>query len=249
MAFKLTVLGKYSPFPPQGGACSGYLLSAGKENILIDLGGGILSRLQGFINIKELCCVLLSHHHPDHKADIHSLRHAWRALMQRGEVNSPLRIFTPDEPRGEVGRLKSYRDILDVVKLQPGLDYPFRPFLIEWIQTSHPLKCAAYSVKYAGQKFVYTGDTELVKDSFLYDFCKRADLLLAETSLMEEDKGEVPGHMTAAEAAYLAKEAGVKKLILTHFWPFYEETDLLNEAKKVFDNSHLAGEGQTYFIP
>ena len=37
---KLTVLGCYGPYPPAGGACSGYLLEEGGTRVLIDCGNG-----------------------------------------------------------------------------------------------------------------------------------------------------------------------------------------------------------------
>ena len=244
--FEVTVLGKYSPFPPKDGACSGYLVKGGSDYLLLDVGNGVLSRLQRYIDITDLKGVLLSHHHPDHKADIHSLRHAWSINMRKGNINTPLKIYMPDEPRYEVKQLENYKNIFSVIRLQAGLDYPFDPFLIEWLETNHPMKCAAFAIKYNGKKIVYTGDGSLSPRSELFKLCENADLLLCESSLMEEDKGTVPGHMSTKDAANLAKKAGVKKLILTHFWPFYEEENLLGEAREVFDDTHLAIEGKTY---
>ena len=53
-------------------------------------------------------------------------------------------------------------------------------------------------------------------------------------------------HSTALEAATVAREAGVKQLILGHFSKRYiDETPLLEEARAVFANSRLANEGLT----
>jgi ribonuclease BN (tRNA processing enzyme) len=35
---RLTVLGRWSPYPPPGGACSGYLIEAAGRYILLDSG-------------------------------------------------------------------------------------------------------------------------------------------------------------------------------------------------------------------
>ena len=53
---KMTVLGKYSPYPPAGGAGPGYWVEAGEsgtsgstgstDGILLDCGPGVLSRFQ-----------------------------------------------------------------------------------------------------------------------------------------------------------------------------------------------------------
>ena len=247
MGFELTVLGKYSPFPPASGAGSGYLIRGGGEYLLLDCGNGTLSRLQKFIGIDKVSALLLSHHHPDHKGDISSLRHAWQALIKQAKVEKPLRLYTTDEPRREVSKL-SRRSAFDLIKLRRGFDYPFRSFLIEWIKTHHPLKCAAFAINYDGKKMVYTGDTELRAGSELYSFCRGADLLLCEASLNEEEKGVIPGHMSAKEAAHLANEAGVKKLILTHFWPFYDEEGIKEKGREIFKNTHVAKEEKTYVV-
>ena len=53
-------------------------------------------------------------------------------------------------------------------------------------------------------------------------------------------------HSTAAEAATVAREAGVKQLILGHFSKRYlDEAPLLQEAQAIFPNTRLANEGLT----
>ena len=53
-------------------------------------------------------------------------------------------------------------------------------------------------------------------------------------------------HSTALEAATVARDAGVKQLILGHFSKRYiDETPLLDEARSVFANTRLANEGLT----
>jgi ribonuclease Z len=53
-------------------------------------------------------------------------------------------------------------------------------------------------------------------------------------------------HSTALEAATVAHEAGVKRLILGHFSKRYlDDTILLNEARTIFPNTLLANEGLT----
>lgn len=54
-------------------------------------------------------------------------------------------------------------------------------------------------------------------------------------------------HSTAAQAATIAREAGVGKLLLGHFSSRYKTVDgLLDEARAVFPNTILAAEGAEF---
>jgi ribonuclease Z len=70
-----------------------------------------------------------------------------------------------------------------------------------------------------------------------------ARLLLAEATYLssEEQLALDHKHMTAAEAATLAKQAHAHQLVLTHFSARYLEThDFENEARKIFPNTFAA---------
>ncbi|MDR1743764.1 MAG: ribonuclease Z [Dysgonamonadaceae bacterium] len=75
-----------------------------------------------------------------------------------------------------------------------------------------------------------------------------ADLLYHEATFAEADalRAHQTYHSTAREAAEIAREAGVKKLLIGHFSSRYTETDaLLAEARAVFPNTESAFEGMT----
>ena len=74
--------------------------------------------------------------------------------------------------------------------------------------------------------------------------------LICESSLLKEHGfPEINAHLTAEQAATIAKEAGVKGLILTHFWPEEPLEKYVQEAKKVFPNIIPAVEGLSIDIP
>ena len=55
-------------------------------------------------------------------------------------------------------------------------------------------------------------------------------------------------HLTALQAGEIAKEANVKKLILTHFWPEEDTKNYYKEAKQIFNNVFIAKEKDIYLI-
>ncbi|MBS7611770.1 ribonuclease Z [Candidatus Bathyarchaeota archaeon] len=92
-----------------------------------------------------------------------------------------------------------------------------------------------------GLKIVYSGDTR--PSMKLVKLAANADLLIHEATFDGEfkDKARVEGHSTVVDAAEIAKLANVSKLVVTHISARYSETTLLLEqARKIFDNTVIA---------
>ena len=71
---------------------------------------------------------------------------------------------------------------------------------------------------------------------------KEVDLLYHEATFLYElkDLATYTGHTTAKEAAMIAKEADVKKLVIGHFSNRYHDYSvLLDEAREIFPNTFL----------
>lgn len=102
-----------------------------------------------------------------------------------------------------------------------------------------------------GRKLVYTGDTRPCEN--IETESKDADLLIHEGTMAHDllDWAIETKHSTTKEAAELAKNACVKKLILTHISSRYSENTkpLLDDAKEVFQNVSIAKELMEIEIP
>jgi ribonuclease Z len=102
-----------------------------------------------------------------------------------------------------------------------------------------------------GRVFVYSGDTRPCKT--LTKLAKGADLLIHEATFLDELKNEAidRAHSTAVEAATTAKEAGVKKLALSHLSPRHQDRpDLhLKEASAIFPATILPSDLDELEIP
>lgn len=99
-----------------------------------------------------------------------------------------------------------------------------------------------------GRKIVYTGDTEKLEKTV--EVSKGADLLIHEATFTNDIIEEKYGHTSARQAAQIAKEAGVKKLVLTHLSRRYDNKPekLLEEAKEVFENTEIAEDGKKFSV-
>ncbi len=73
----------------------------------------------------------------------------------------------------------------------------------------------------------------------LMKYVKNANAMVIESTYIHKDVEMARrfGHLTAAEAAQLAKDANVKNLYLTHLSRRYRERDVLTEAQAIFPNT------------
>jgi ribonuclease Z len=95
-----------------------------------------------------------------------------------------------------------------------------------------------------GRKIAYAGDC--LPSSSTVDAAKGADLLIHEATFTNEFEKEAKerNHSTAAQAAQIAREAGVKQLALTHVSGRYKDVEaLLKEARAIFPNTVVAEDG------
>ncbi|MFQ5399027.1 MAG: MBL fold metallo-hydrolase [Anaerolineae bacterium] len=92
-----------------------------------------------------------------------------------------------------------------------------------------------------GTRYVHIGDIGRI-NGHVRDACQDADALVIESTYIEKEAEMARqfGHMTAAGAARLAREANVNTLILTHLSRRYFEREVRSEARAIFPNSYVA---------
>ncbi|OQA39169.1 MAG: Ribonuclease Z [Chloroflexi bacterium ADurb.Bin325] len=91
-----------------------------------------------------------------------------------------------------------------------------------------------------GLRLVFVGDAGRVDD--LVGEAAGADLLCIEATYTqaEADVAAAFGHLTAQQAAWLAREAGVKQLVLHHISRRYSSKEILDEACQGFPETMVA---------
>ena len=85
-----------------------------------------------------------------------------------------------------------------------------------------------------GAKLAIVGDVEEVAS--LTDSVRGADALVIEATFLDRDQALAcaRGHLTAAAAGSLARDAGVRELLLTHISGRYRSEEILAEAAAIF---------------
>lgn len=99
------------------------------------------------------------------------------------------------------------------------------------------------------RSYAYCSDTRYMEQ--LYKNVANVDVLYHESTYTNEykDRAKSYYHSTAEEAATVAKDANVGKLLLGHYSARYLNEDIiLNEAKAIFPNSFLTNEGMVFDV-
>jgi ribonuclease BN (tRNA processing enzyme) len=233
---KLTVIGQWGGYPKANEASSGYLLEHDGFTLLIDCGSGVLSLLQNYISATDIDAVILSHYHPDHIADIGVLQHALLIQSYLGKQGNMLPVYAHNEDKDAFSKL-SYKNVMEGKVYDPSSTLKVGPYTISFLRTKHPVPCYSMRIEAAGKVIVYTADSAF-QQSFI-PFSDGADLLLAESNFYGDMDGSGAGHMTSLEVARIAKEAKVKKLVLTHLPQFGDIDQLKTEAESTFTGQTL----------
>lgn len=101
-----------------------------------------------------------------------------------------------------------------------------------------------------GDRFAYVIDTRPCPAA--YNLAKGAKMLLCESTYGDAEK-EIAAeymHMTAKQAAHIARESGVQILVLTHFSARYRDPEELgNEARTIFPNTFVAEDFKRIAFP
>jgi len=97
--------------------------------------------------------------------------------------------------------------------------------------------------------YAFCSDTSYKPD--IVPIIKNADLLYHEATFLNDrqDLAKKTKHSTSIEAAQIAKDANVKKLVIGHYSGRYPDTSLFKkEAATVFENVYLAKPGAIFTV-
>ncbi len=238
---EVTVLGSGTAVPTRDRASPGLLIRVADEYLLVDGGTGTIHQIvRAGMTLDALDRVLYTHYHPDHVGDLPHLLFALRSP----EIGRQRPLWVGGPP----GLTRHYHLLGElygpwVAKLPFALElHELKPETINcgsWRLTArsvpHTEVSLAYRIDAEAGSLVCSGDTDY--SDALIDLARDADLLILECAFPEDHK--VPGHVTPSLAGEMAARAGVKRLVLTHFYPSCDGHDLLTPCRKAFPGQIL----------
>ena len=235
---RLTILGSGTNVHPKR-AAAGYLVQT--DHILqLDFGPRTLMNLiRTGVNRHHLTHVLFSHYHADHFSDfITYLFDEMIFTKYQGGRRPSLTVIGPP------GTSKMFRTVFGML---PGFEQ--LPFTIRYKEVSEQafwigktkiiprrvihspnLHCLGYRVEYKGKALAYSGDSQYCKS--LVRLCGDADLAVLDCSFPASQPN--PVHLHAGQCGQVAQEAGIDRLILSHFYPPTDRHNVREQAGEAF---------------
>ncbi|MGC2661655.1 MAG: MBL fold metallo-hydrolase [Bryobacteraceae bacterium] len=235
------------------------------EMIIIDGGLGVrnlgLSLLEEFPSQNLALQVFLTHFHWDHIQGLPFFpplynpanRISFHSFPQKEQIRETLtgQMTTPYFPVN-FALLAAARDFIQIAR-EP---IHYGNLCVRAFPLNHPQGACGYRIESNGAVVVIASDLEHGNpelDRVLRRYAEGADLLVYDAQYTPDEyparKGW--GHSTHVEGARVAREAGVKQLVLFHHDPSHTDTmldSIVEDARANFENTCAAREGRSIYL-
>jgi len=229
---KIFFLGTNGWFDTETGVTPCILIDSKEAYIVLDAGGGIYKLNQHITDTKKPIYLFISHLHIDHIWGLHILQkfrfpQGMTTVVPESLGNS-LKTFMNTPFTVSIDKLNTKTMMME---LSEGNHT--HPCLVSCFHLFHSSLDFGYRFNLEGKIISYSGDCGVNEKSM--ELAKNADILIHESSL---EPGHIShsgwGHSNPEHAAQLAKDAGVGRLLLTHFDArIYTTLEMRKDAEKV----------------
>lgn len=242
---RVKVLGTQAPYCRYGHNGPGYLVTlSNNKKILLDCGSGN-THMMTFPDDLQNLTVIISHRHGDHWADLFPLMYASYTYHEVYKVlDNKIRVYIPSD-MNHVVRMEKFH-WCEFINIYPDMEVSIDGTNVKFCKTIHADNVDSYAAKIqdGNKSLVYTGDISFESKEKIVELARHSNMLISESTLLTSyGMAENNVHITAKQAARIACEAGVGKLLLTHFKPEEDPDNYVSEAMEVFPNTLAAIEG------
>lgn len=259
---RITVLGKSPSWQDAEGACSGYLVEQDGFRLLLDCGNGVFSKLRHVCDYVDVDAVLITHLHADHFLDLVPYSYALSYAPRQQPVpvagwpgtDEPARpaLHVPPGARSVLRRIVGcwgQEDLIDkafaLAEYEVPEELPVGPFAVRFCEVPHFTTTFAVELTSNGSRFTFSADCS--PNRALVDFAQDTQLLLIEATLPRPERTGIRGHLTPGEAGEHGRDAGARRLVLTHFSDEMDPGWAEAEAARSYGGPvELAREGAVY---
>lgn len=228
------------------------LIDSKDHYVIFDAGNG-LYKIDKYIKEDKPISLFISHFHIDHISGLHMLvkfkfKQGINIYFAHGRkkdfnlfVNPPYTIGITNDKKN-IYNMKSEIRLHELEEGDNDIGFP-----VMMKKLYHGFENHGFKVTLEGKSIVYSGDTKIVPAGLL--LARNADLLIHECSnIVSPPEPNFWGHTDPVQTAQFAKDANVKKLVLTHFGAdSYDTLEKRKEAeakaRKIFPNTVAATDG------
>lgn len=245
---KLTVLGSGTAVPDLKRNSAGYLLEENGKRFLIDFGYGTIHQLLRLgITYHAIDRIFLTHNHPDHMCDLIPFLFATKYPLDPRTRNLPIvagpgfgdyfdrmmlafnHWLTPESYQVEIVELDVETRTFDGLTVTSSK--------VAHIEMSRGFRFTDGQ----GKSVVFSGDTDYCPE--IVELGRDADLLILECSTPDDMK--VEKHLTPQLCGQIAREAGCRTLLLSHFYPPCDGPSVMNVCRREFAGNIILADDLT----
>lgn len=204
---------------------------------MLDLGPGSLLPLIEYLDPDTIDGVVISHQHVDHCADLFGLFHLWAHGPHRREG---VPLWAPAAALERFGAFvdkpgeSAFGRVFATSPVGGGDSVTVGDLRLSFAAMDHSVPTVGTRVDSEHRSLFYTADTG--SGGTWHELAAGCSLMLAEAShLGDAANSPYLHHLTAGQAGMLARQAGARRLMLTHIPPHIDVTAAIMEAETAFD--------------
>ncbi len=234
-----------------GGNTPALEITSGSGNKLyLDAGTGIHALGNKIIknNSPREINILITHSHWDHIQGLPFFKPMYSKNFKINIYVSPNNSFNPEDIINRQFTSQFFpvdKDVLqaeiEIIKLNESMNFQINDFQIETVPVHHSKNTLGFKIQNDNKKLAYLTDNEIFyegelprlndieeKNKDLINFTKGVDLLVHDCMFAFNDYAQKIGwgHSNNLSAVLFARAASVKKLLLFHFNPEYNDNRL-----------------------
>jgi ribonuclease BN (tRNA processing enzyme) len=241
---ELIILGSGTAIPHRTRGASGYVVKAPDGTpCLLECGPGSTRRWpDAGVKLERARIIVVTHHHVDHCCDLPAVLFGRNVLSP--PARTPLWLVGPAGHRAHIHAIEKMFDpwVVDeaglrcVQEMEDGDQLRIPPFTIDARVMRHSRGAIGVRVECRGRTLAFSGDSGPC--DALIELCRGADLALVECSY--PSKRESERHLNPTTAGEIACEAGIERLVLTHFYPECDDIDIEADVRRAGYHGWLA---------